>query len=228
MTPDEIEQMARAHELIFISGCKPIRTRKYNLREHPHYRFCGEADKKNHFNIRSLVPYREIDYEILDEAALTVQKVKDFDFEGLAIEKGHKRGYVLPDKWRDISVEKLMEACNVCKLSFEKGREAAYYIRMLDKYEKEIGRELNPQNPLEGFPGLKDTDGNTGAPEENSLSHEAQARVESRLQESAAKLGQRTETAFAPYLAALRKHLEEQNEERREEAIDTEAYSIFL
>ena len=243
MTPDEIEQMARAHELVFISGCKPIRTRKYDLSKHPHYRFCGEADKRNNYNIRSLVPHQEIDYDLLDEAALTVQKIKEFDFNGLPIEKGHKKGYVIPDKWRGVPMEKLVEACNACKIPIKEKGEAVYYIKLLDEHEKKTGKELNPKNPLEGIlasgpvgadnketdnSGIENSEAGDGETNNSdSLSPEAQKRIEQKLKESTEKLDQDTGTAFTPYLAALQKHLSGQDKESRREIIEEDALSLF-
>ena len=47
MTTSEIEQISRAYELVFITGCKPFKARKYDLTKHPNYNFFGEADPKN-------------------------------------------------------------------------------------------------------------------------------------------------------------------------------------
>ena len=47
MTTSEIEQISRAYELVFITGCKPFKARKYDLTRHPNYNFFGEADPKN-------------------------------------------------------------------------------------------------------------------------------------------------------------------------------------
>lgn len=51
LTGSEIEQIARAYELVFITGCKPFKARKYDLTKHPNYNFFGEAKPENNLNI---------------------------------------------------------------------------------------------------------------------------------------------------------------------------------
>lgn len=94
MTPDEIEQMTRAHELIFISGCKPIRTRKYNLSKHPYYRLCGEGDPAQNLNIREELGDRQVDYKKLEENIVTVSEINRYDFSKLILPKGVERGEI--------------------------------------------------------------------------------------------------------------------------------------
>lgn len=94
MTPDEIEQMTRAHELIFISGCKPIRTRKYNLSEHPFYLRCGEGDAANNLNIRMELGDRQVDYKYLEKNIVTVKEIKNYDFKKLILPDGVERGKI--------------------------------------------------------------------------------------------------------------------------------------
>lgn len=63
MTTSEIEQISRAYELVFITGCKPFKARKYDLTKHPNYNFFGEADPdNNNLNISEfnyVAPYGE-------------------------------------------------------------------------------------------------------------------------------------------------------------------------
>lgn len=65
MTTSEIEQISRAFELVFITGCKPFKARKYDLTKHPNYNFFGEADPKNNLNIT------EFNYLLPDDAKET-------------------------------------------------------------------------------------------------------------------------------------------------------------
>lgn len=51
LTESEIEQLERAYELLFITGLKPFKVRKYNLTQHPNYTFFGEADPDNNLKI---------------------------------------------------------------------------------------------------------------------------------------------------------------------------------
>ena len=111
MTPDEIEQMPRAYEFVFISGCKPIMTRKYDLSKHPNYKYSGECDTKNNYNIFELVPPEKakIDYDRLDDALVTIERIENFDFTTLEVKEGHKKGYVMPSKFKDMSIEDIAE-----------------------------------------------------------------------------------------------------------------------
>lgn len=83
LTPDEIEQMPRSSELIFISGCKPILTRKYNLTEHPNYKYSGEADEANNLNMNERFSDNKVDAKVLDFFTLTDIDVEDFNFDTL-------------------------------------------------------------------------------------------------------------------------------------------------
>lgn len=83
LTPDEIEQMSRSGELVFISGCKPIQTRKYNLKEHPNYKYSGEADEANNLNMNERFSDNKVDAKILDFFTLTDIDVEDFNFDTL-------------------------------------------------------------------------------------------------------------------------------------------------
>ena len=92
MTADEIEKMSRAHELIFISGCKPIRTRKYNLKEHPNFKRCGEADPANNFDAGRYFHIDRIDYAALERARIGREELENYDFGRIRVKEGVKRG----------------------------------------------------------------------------------------------------------------------------------------
>jgi type IV secretion system protein VirD4 len=81
LTPDEIARMVRSHELVFITGCKPIQTRKYDLKKHPNYRYCGEYSRKNNFDLYYLIGDRSINLTALDEAAITEEEIRSYKFE---------------------------------------------------------------------------------------------------------------------------------------------------
>ena len=102
MTPDEIEQMSRSNELIFISGCKPIRTKKYDLRKHPNYGQCGEANENNNFDAALYFKTEKIDYVALEEARVKKEDIEGYDFRRIRVKDGVKRG-TLPvkgaEKW---------------------------------------------------------------------------------------------------------------------------------
>ena len=98
MTADEIEKMSRAHELIFISGCKPIRTRKYNLKEHPNYRKCGEADPDNNFDPGLYFDNSRIDYAALEDAGIRREELASYDFGRIRVKEGVKRGKIAENK----------------------------------------------------------------------------------------------------------------------------------
>ena len=97
MTADEIEKMSRAHELIFISGCKPIQTRKYNLKEHPNYKKSGEADPANNFDLEKNIHIGKIDYVALEKATITREELENYDYGKVQVKEGVKRGK-LPKK----------------------------------------------------------------------------------------------------------------------------------
>ena len=97
MTADEIEQMSRSHELIFISGCKPIRTRKYDLSEHPNYEKCGEANTDNNFDVALHFKTERIDYEALETARIKAEDIRGYDFRRVRVKEGVQRGE-LPQK----------------------------------------------------------------------------------------------------------------------------------
>ena len=80
LTPDEIEQMIRSHELVFITGVKPIQTKKYDLKKHPNYRYCGEYSRKNNFDLDALIGENIPDMAALDEVAVTEKEIKGYKF----------------------------------------------------------------------------------------------------------------------------------------------------
>ncbi len=92
MTADEIEKMSRAHELIFISGCKPIQTRKYNLKDHPNYEKCGEADPSNNFDPGLYFSIGRIDYAALEKARISREDLAKYDYRRIRVKDGVKRG----------------------------------------------------------------------------------------------------------------------------------------
>lgn len=118
MTTDEIEQMSRAFELVFISGCKPIQTKKYDLSKHPNAQKCGEINPKFNFNINDpkikkyLKLCDEIDYELLDGAALTTDALNSFNFDNLTVKAGHTKGVVIPDDIEIADQETLLNMAN--------------------------------------------------------------------------------------------------------------------
>lgn len=88
MTADEIERMTRAEELIFISGCKPIRTRKFDLREHPAFSECGEADPSRVFDVAGRFYRGEVDYEALERARVKMKDLLKYDFKRVRLKRG--------------------------------------------------------------------------------------------------------------------------------------------
>lgn len=80
MTADEIEQMSRSKELIFISGCKPIQTGKYDLKKHPNYKYCGEADSANNLRLGEVLEGEalRVDREMLDKQTVTEKEIREF------------------------------------------------------------------------------------------------------------------------------------------------------
>ena len=80
LTPDEIEQMTKAHELVFITGVKPIQTRKYDLKSHPNFKHSGECSAKNNYDLKALIGENTPDIRALDDASITENEVRDFKF----------------------------------------------------------------------------------------------------------------------------------------------------
>ncbi len=145
LTPDEIETMARAHELVFITGCKPIQTTKYDLTKHPNYKHSGEADPENLYDVSKISRGNEIDFAYLDERAVTVEEINNFDFTMLDVKAGHVKGVVVSNKWRKFSQPDLIKLCKFYKIEIEnEGKEAAYYGRLLDAYDEEHGTKDAP------------------------------------------------------------------------------------
>ena len=80
LSPDEIEKMAKAYELVFITGCKPIQTKKYDITTHPNYKHSGLYSEKNNYDLSALIGDSTPDIKALDEAAITENEVRDFKF----------------------------------------------------------------------------------------------------------------------------------------------------
>ena len=119
LDPNEIEQMSRSNELIFISGCKPIKTRKYDLSKHPNFKYSGEADKKNNFNINKYFQNNEVDLDYLDEYALLEYDVQNFDYEMLVkpnIKNRRKNQNPItvtsPQEENDSHIQEMIDAVN--------------------------------------------------------------------------------------------------------------------
>lgn len=140
LTPDEIEQMDRSNELVFITGCKPIMTAKYNLTKHPNYKYCGEADPRNNYDVSKLSRGNKIDYAYLDQCAITEEEINGFDFTDLPIKEGHLQGQVVSNKWRIFNKKDLIELCKHFGIQVDgTNKPASYYGLLLDEYDDEHG-----------------------------------------------------------------------------------------
>lgn len=145
LTPDEIEQMERAHELVFITGCKPIQTSKYDLSKHPNYKYSGEADPRNNYDVSRLSQGNEIDYDYLDSCAISEEEVNSFDFTNLKVKEGHQTGIVVSEKWRVFKRADLIEICGLYGIELEnRHKSAAFYGRILDDYDRGNGTQDDP------------------------------------------------------------------------------------
>ena len=58
MTPSELATMPGDKCILQLRGLPPFYSKKYDLKQHPNYRFTAEADKRNAFDLRSLVTRR--------------------------------------------------------------------------------------------------------------------------------------------------------------------------
>ena len=58
MTPSELATMPGDRCILQLRGLPPIYSRKYDLKQHPNYKFTAEADKKNAFNLDRLINRR--------------------------------------------------------------------------------------------------------------------------------------------------------------------------
>ncbi len=145
LTPDEIEQMDRANELVFITGCKPIMTSKYDLSKHPNFKYSGEADPKNNYDVSMLSVGNEIDYEYLDECAISEEEINGFDFTRLKVKHGHQQGAVVSNKWRVFNRQDRIELCKYFNIPIEsQNKSASYYGLLLDEYDRQNGTEDDP------------------------------------------------------------------------------------
>lgn len=197
LDPNEIEQMARAHELIFISGCKPIQTKKYNLANHPYFKYCGEADPKNNYNILDLVKPEdaEIDYDLLDKATLTVQMLQDDDPNSIPGKKGHRVNWVEPRAYKSKSIEELYRACEYLHIDCEPDVEdRLYYSKLLYEYEHSSQDNPEKQRVLDAQKEVEEGKVNqfhpvapSDAVKDNCVSKEEQA--ENKIQKKKAEEG---------------------------------------
>ena len=58
MTPSELATMPGDQCILQLRGLPPFYSRKYDLKQHPNYKFTAEADKKNAFNLDRLINRR--------------------------------------------------------------------------------------------------------------------------------------------------------------------------
>jgi len=58
MTPSELATMPGDRCILQLRGLPPFYSKKYDLKQHPNYRFTAEADKRNTFDLQSLVTRR--------------------------------------------------------------------------------------------------------------------------------------------------------------------------
>ena len=58
MTPSELATMPGDRCILQLRGLPPFYSRKYELKQHPNYKFTAEADKKNAFNLDRLINRR--------------------------------------------------------------------------------------------------------------------------------------------------------------------------
>ena len=58
MTPSELATMPGDRCILQLRGLPPFYSRKYDLKQHPNYKFTAEADKKNAFNLDRLIKRR--------------------------------------------------------------------------------------------------------------------------------------------------------------------------
>ena len=58
MTPSELATMPGDRCILQLRGLPPFYSRKYDLKQHPNYKFTAEADKKNVFNLDRLINRR--------------------------------------------------------------------------------------------------------------------------------------------------------------------------
>lgn len=105
LTTDQIEQMPRSCEFVFISGCKPIQTKKYNLSEHPNYQYSGEASSENNLSLNDRYQDNKVDFEELDEYTLLEDEILNFDFSTI-----HKVEHSSTGKRRKPIVQKEAES----------------------------------------------------------------------------------------------------------------------
>lgn len=94
MTTSEIQQMARAKELVFITGCKPFRARKYDLTQHPNYKYSGEYSPDNNYNLELFD--NDLDIDLIEDNTIRPEDLVNMEFEQK--EYGHKRKQAAAEK----------------------------------------------------------------------------------------------------------------------------------
>lgn len=55
MTPDELAVMPSDECILQIQGLRPFRSKKYDITTHPMYKYLGEVDSKNKFNVKKYI-----------------------------------------------------------------------------------------------------------------------------------------------------------------------------
>ena len=91
MSADQIEKLPRSEELIFVSGCKPFKTRKYNLKNHPNAKFCGEFNEEYKLNIASRFKGKSTDIEELEKNTLYRSDLIQYDFKSMQVDERIKK-----------------------------------------------------------------------------------------------------------------------------------------
>lgn len=80
LDPSEIEKIPRAYEMVFVTGCRPIMTRKYNLKNHPNYRYTSECSRKYAYDLYYLTSRNRIDIKELEAATISEMEIRAFTF----------------------------------------------------------------------------------------------------------------------------------------------------
>lgn len=81
MTVDELTTMDGSKCILQLRGLRPFLSPKYNLKKHPNYKYTAEADKRNNFDISSLINQH---MEVKPDETYTVYNV-DVNGEDVAI-----------------------------------------------------------------------------------------------------------------------------------------------
>jgi len=72
MTVDELTTMDGSKCILQLRGLRPFLSPKYDLKKHPNYKYTAEADKRNSFDISSLINRR---MEVKPDETYTVFEV---------------------------------------------------------------------------------------------------------------------------------------------------------